>query len=55
MNVSIHEIKTTACGQWNGLLIDAGLPADCLQPGGHPCPLCVSVHHNQSSRGLVMV
>ena len=40
MNFSIHEIKTTARGQWTGILIDAGLPAECLEPGGHPCRLC---------------
>ncbi len=40
MNFSIHEIKTTARGRWTGILIDAGLPAGCLDGRGHPCPLC---------------
>lgn len=36
----IQEVKAVAHGKWKGILIDAGLPADCLEPGGHPCPSC---------------
>jgi hypothetical protein len=37
---SIQEVKAAARGQWTSILIDAGLPAECLEPGGHPCPSC---------------
>ncbi|MFC1759640.1 primase-helicase zinc-binding domain-containing protein [Planctomycetota bacterium] len=37
---SIREIKDAACGQWNDILQDAGLPMDCLDNRGWPCPLC---------------
>ncbi len=40
MSTAIQEIKSAARGQWTGILIDAGLPAECLEPGGHPCPSC---------------
>jgi len=40
MSLSIQEVKATARGQWTGILIDAGMPADCLAPGGRPCPSC---------------
>ena len=36
----IQEVKAAASGQWTGILIDAGMPADYLEQGGHPCPLC---------------
>ncbi|MFN7891057.1 MAG: primase-helicase zinc-binding domain-containing protein [Pirellula sp.] len=36
----IQEVKAAAIGQWVDILIDAGLPAECLEPGGHPCPSC---------------
>jgi putative DNA primase/helicase len=38
MSPSIQEVKAAARGQWVGILIDAGMPAECLEPGGHPCP-----------------
>jgi hypothetical protein len=37
---SIQEVKAAASGQWAGILIDAGMPSKCLEPGGHPCPRC---------------
>lgn len=40
MSVSIREVKAAASGQWAGIFMDAGLPAECLEPGGHPCPFC---------------
>jgi hypothetical protein len=40
MKISIPEIKTAARGRWIGILVDAGIPADCLDGRGHPCPLC---------------
>ncbi len=43
MTISIRELKAAACGQWAGILIDAGIAAHCLEPGGHPCPLCGGV------------
>lgn len=36
----IQEVKAAASGQWTGILIDAGMPPNCLEQGGHPCPLC---------------
>ena len=35
MSPSIQQIKSAVRGQWSGILIDAGLPAECLEPGGH--------------------
>jgi phage/plasmid primase-like uncharacterized protein len=43
MSAAIHEIKSAANGEWNGPLIDAVLPDDSLQQGGHPCPRCGGV------------
>ncbi|MFN7878230.1 MAG: primase-helicase zinc-binding domain-containing protein [Pirellula sp.] len=40
MTVSIRETKAAAHGKWAGILMDAGLPTQCFEPGGHPCPLC---------------
>ncbi len=40
MKISIPEIKAAARGKWTGILIDAGMPADCLDGRGHPCPSC---------------
>ena len=40
MSPSLQDVKAAARGQWTSILIDAGMPADCLVPGGHPCPLC---------------
>lgn len=36
----IREVKVAARGQWQGLLMDAGLPPDCLNGRGQPCPKC---------------
>jgi phage/plasmid primase-like uncharacterized protein len=43
MSVSIREVKAAASGQWTSRLVDAGMPAHCLEPGGHPCPRCGDV------------
>jgi putative DNA primase/helicase len=40
MSVTIREVKAAARGRWVSILINAGLPAGYVKPGGHPCPLC---------------
>ncbi len=38
---SIQEVKAAALGRWTSILIDAGMPADCLKPGGNPAHCAV--------------
>lgn len=39
--VPVAELLSMAAGRWPGILIDAGIPADCLADRrGRPCPRC---------------
>ena len=41
--MSYHEKTTTAAkGKWRGILLELGLPADCLTGKHSKCPLCTS-------------
>ncbi len=38
--VSFSDLKAAARGEWIRILNDAGLPAECLESRGQPCPRC---------------